>query len=119
MITIEIPNPLRKRCASSHWTAGLSVPTMTSAPTRTRTAGRSRVIAHDPTTMSTMVIMVEGERSKRTTRFRRIGIDFSCRILSSSFAEPGVERRLDQDFHFWTPGSCSGYTGATWPHALF
>jgi hypothetical protein len=34
--------------------------------------------------------MVEGERSKRTTRVRRLGIDFGVRILSCRFAEPGA-----------------------------
>jgi hypothetical protein len=54
-----------------------------------------------------MVIMVEGERSKRTTRVRRIGIDFGFRILSSSFAEPGASARPWANLNFLGHGHLS------------
>ena len=65
--TIAMLSPLRRRRVSSHWTTGLSAPTMMRAETSTRTTGRSRIITHKPATTSTMVIMVEGEISMRTT----------------------------------------------------
>jgi hypothetical protein len=66
MKTIEMLNPLRSRRFSSHWTTGLSAPTMKRAVISTRTAGRSRINTHTPATASTMVIMVAGGRKRAT-----------------------------------------------------
>jgi len=68
--TIAMPIPRRMRRSSNHLTAGLMVPTMTSAATSTRTTGNSLFSTHRPPMMSSRVTMVPGDGSMRITRGR-------------------------------------------------
>jgi len=58
--TIAMPRSRRIRRSSSHWIAGLMVPTMTRAATITRTTGRSRFSTHRPARRSSKAMMVPG-----------------------------------------------------------
>ena len=86
--TIAMPIPRRMRRSSSHWTAGLMVPTITRAATRTRSTGRSRFSIHIPAMSSTKAMTVPGEGSMRSMRrllsFGGVATGILCDIMVSS-----------------------------------
>ncbi len=61
-----IPRPRLIRRASIQLTAGLSVPTMSSATTSTRNTGQSRISSHSPATARINWMIVAGGISRRT-----------------------------------------------------